>query len=326
MIIQDNPVRDLAKLFAWYPLRWTVSASPWALAYAMGVAVGRVYCAAFPGKVRRIAANMRTGLGEMLTDSEAFRHARMVVIRHYVEHMEFYKLASLTSKTIGRHLNFQGVEHLDEAMAAGKGAILVHLHFGSKQFPLVGLGLLGYPVTQVGYRDAHAADYSFIHRKVHLRLRMRIEDLFPAKHIHLGQSMRPLIRSLENNEILMIAGDGVGGIRRPGANYLPTDFLGQVMLFPPGPAKLARLTNAPILPLFCIQDTGRWSYTARILPPIQVEISGDAHKAAAATTARMAAVFELMIRQHPDHWMFWEEFEPGHLLQSPRAGMPSPVP
>ena len=47
MIIRDSVVRDMAKLVAWYPLRWSVAASPWRLAYFFGEAVGWADCAHF---------------------------------------------------------------------------------------------------------------------------------------------------------------------------------------------------------------------------------------------------------------------------------------
>jgi len=314
MIIRDNPIRDAAKLVAWYPLRWFVTAAPWAVAYFLGAFVGRVYCLVCRGKIRRIARNIHGALPERLTEEQALRCARTVATRHYVEHMEFYKLATLTRDNVGRHVTMDGIEHVESALASGKGAVLVHMHFGSKQFPLVALGLNGFPVTQVGYRDTAAEDYSFIHRHVHLRLRLRIEARFKAKHVHLGESMRPLYRCLQNNELLMIAGDGVGGARLPGTNYLPLPFLGRTMLFPPGPARLARGTGAPLIPLFCVQEKGSWRYRVVFGPAITLEISDDQKADARENTSRYARLFEEYVRLHPDHWMFWEEFVPGHLL------------
>jgi len=315
MIFQDSPIRDLAKLVAWYPLRWFVTAAPWGIAYFLGGLVGRVYCRVCPGKIRRIARNMHCALrGEGLTESHAWACARTLATRHYVEHMEFYKLATLTRENVGKHVTMEGIEHVEKALASGKGAVLVHMHFGSKQFPLVALGLNGYPVTQVGYRDTSAGDYSFIHRQVHLRLRLKIEARFKAKHVHLGEFMRPLYRCLQNNELLMIAGDGIGGRRNPGLNYLPIPFLGRQMLFPPGPARLALSTGAPLIPVFCVQEDGKWHYRVLFEPPIEQQDTGNQQLDVLANIGCIAKAFERYIKRHPDHWMFWEEFTEGNLI------------
>lgn len=325
MIIRDNPVRDLAKLVAWYPLRWFVTLAPWGVAYFLGTLVGRAYCLLFSGKVRRIADNMRSALGNSLTEADAMRHAQTIVTRHYVEHMEFYKLATLTPKNLSRHVTMEGIEHVECALQTGGGAVLVHMHFGSKQFPLVALGLNGYPVTQVGYRDTGAGDYSFIHRHVHLRLRLRIEARFKARHVHVGNTMRPLYRCLENNELLMIAGDGVGGARKPGDNYLPVPFLAKTMLFPPGPARLAQSTGAHVIPVFCIQEQGQWRYRVRFEPPLELDRTENPRVDIRTNTERYARIFETYVERYPDHWMFWEEFVPGHLLAAEQENFGSHI-
>lgn len=315
MIIRDSMLRDAAKLVAWYPLRWTISCSPWRLAYWAGEAVGFADARLARGRVEQIVRNLRASDLGAITPARARAVARRIVARHYVEHMEFYKLGSLTAANLDRHLAFTGLEHLDRALRDGRGAILVHMHFGSKQFPLVGLGLRGYPVHQIGYRDADAEDHSFIHRKVHLRIRNRIEARFRARHIHVGRSMRPVYDALGRNEIVMITGDGIGGIRGAGENYLPVPFLGRTMLFPPGPARIAWTTGAALIPLFCVQEPG-WRYRAVFEPPVTQQRGGDRARDVQANTARYAGVFEDYVRRYPDHWMFWEEFQPGYLLQS----------
>jgi lauroyl/myristoyl acyltransferase len=314
MIIKDTFLRDMAKLVAWYPLRWIVTVSPWSLAYGAGKLVGTLDSITSKGRPRQMVENLLSVYGDKMTPEEAQAIARRIIQRHYVEHMEFYKFATLRQKDLPDHISFDGLENLDLELKKGKGVILAHMHFGSKQFPLVALGLMDRPVSQIGYRDSDAPDYSLIHKHVHLRIRTRIEDSFKMKHILLGNSLRPAYEALQNNEILMIAADGIGGIRGAGKNYLPIRFLGKTMMFPPGPARIARKTGSAILPLFCIeQATGK--YKTVIGKPIDQQVTNDRDSDVRTNVERYVRIFEEYINRYPDHWMFWEEFREGHLVQ-----------
>jgi lauroyl/myristoyl acyltransferase len=315
LIIRDSLLRDFCKLVAWYPMRWLVTALPWSFAYALGNIIGIVDGLLGKHRVRQMETNILRGLGTDGVDANRARTiAHMVVRRHYVEHMEFYKFATLTAGNLNQRISFEGLERLQAMLAHGKGVILVHMHFGSKQFPMVALGLNGFPVTQVGYRDPEAGDHSWIHRNVHLKIRMRIESSFSVKYLHLGNSFRSGYDALKANQILMITGDGIGGIRGAQPNYLPVPFLGQTMMVPPGPARIALKTGAALIPLFCVQSDDGWTYRAVFEEPVLQQNTGNRDTDVKVNTGRFVAVFERYVRQYPDHWMFWEEFQPGNLL------------
>lgn len=314
MIIQDSFLRDMAKVIAWYPIRWIISASPWSLCYFWGETVGSLDVMLSKRRLKRIIDNLTNTYDGGMTFETAETIARRIIQRHYIEHMEFYKFTSLNLDNLGEHLVWEGLDHLNEALRGGKGAILVHMHFGSKQFPLVALGLMNYPINQIGYRDPGAPDYSFIHKKVHLRIRLRIESQFKVRHIHLGKSLRPAYQALQRNEVLMITGDGIGGVRGAGKNYLPIRFLNKTVMFPPGPARIARKVGAALIPLFCIQVEGENRYRAVLEAPINQQVTKDLGADVAVNTQNYALVFEKYVTRYPDHWMFWEEFQRGYLL------------
>ncbi|MDP6522865.1 MAG: lysophospholipid acyltransferase family protein [Kiritimatiellia bacterium] len=315
MIIQDNIFRDMAKLVAWYPLRWCVTVSPWRMVYTMGKLAGAGDARIEKGRIRRITDNLLSVYGDKMIEEDAAKIANRIVQRHFVEHMEFYKFATLNRGNIDKRIKFEGLEHLDAALEKGKGAILAHMHFGSKQFPLVALGHMDYAVNQIGYRDTTAPDHSFIHKHVHLRIRNRLESKFKARHIHLNNSLRPAYRALQNNEVLFIASDGIGGIRGIGPNYLPVPFLGKTMSFPPGPARMARKTGAALIPLLCLQQQD-WTYKAVLEKPVEVVQTENSKQDVQNIVLRYTEVFEKYISKYPDHWMFWEEFQEGNLVHS----------
>lgn len=317
MIIRDSMLRDMAKLVAWYPLRWCVSAMPWRFAYFLGEAVGLAESQVLRKRRNHIAANLLETYGRNLTKTQALQIARQNIQRHYIEHMELYKYASLNADNLSSHIKFEGLERLEQALRQGRGVILVHMHYGCKQFPLVALGIMGYDVSQIGYRDTEEETHSWVHKNVHLRIRMRLENQFRVKHIHVGRSLRPAYETLKNNGILMITGDGIGGVRGAGENYIPLPFLGRSMLFPPGPARMARTTGAVMLPLFCVQQQD-FTHLAFIEEPVIISSTSDRKQDVRRITEEYTRVFETFINRHPEHWMFWEEFQEGVLI--PKSG------
>ena len=54
------------------------------------------------------------------------------------------------ARALGKLVEIRGREHLDAALAAGKGAILCSAHFGSYDSAFSLLHASGFPVTSIG--------------------------------------------------------------------------------------------------------------------------------------------------------------------------------
>jgi lauroyl/myristoyl acyltransferase len=183
------------------------------------------------------------------------------------------------------------------------------------QIPLIALGLRGYRMNQIGQREPDNENLSFIHRKVALHKRLKIEASIPANIINIGMSntLRSAFRCLEQNEILMITGDGRGGTKPVGKKYIIVDFLGQKTYFPPGPATLAWRTGATMLPLFCYRlPDGR--HCVEIHPPLPLVFSNDKEVDIQKNTQLYADALSTGVSNYPEHWMFWQEFTPGLMI------------
>jgi lauroyl/myristoyl acyltransferase len=257
--------------------------------------------------------NIRESLG--VTNEEAVKIARGNLELHYIHLLEFFKFPQFSINNIDRYVEIRGKEYLEAGLREGKGIILVHLHFGTMQIPLIALGLKGYPMNQIGQREPENKKLSFIHRKVALRLRLKIEDTIPANLINIGMtiSLRPAFRCLKQNEILMITGDGRGGINPIGDNYILVNFLGRKAYFPPGPIVLARKSGAKMLPLFCFRLSDK-RYCVEIHPALSLDFGEDRQEDIRKNTQIYAEVLSKRIRDYPQYWMFWEEFSPGQMV------------
>src|SRR5207248_9564553 len=157
-------------------------------------------------------------------------------------------------------LTAEGLDHLTDALALGKGAILTIPHLGNWDLGGAWLGLRGVPITAV----AEPLDPP------------ELFDWFVSFREALGVKIVPLtgaagtavLRALHAGEVvgLICDRDLVGG----GAEVT---FFGERTTLPAGPATLALRTGAPLLPVASYFD-GPTGHRGVVRPPIPVSRRG----------------------------------------------------
>jgi lauroyl/myristoyl acyltransferase len=73
---------------------------------------------------------------------------------------------------------------------------------------------------------------------------------------------------------------------------------------------LARLSGAPILPIFCIQN-GKGNTCLVIEPPIKTEGTEDRDQGLKNSVAQYAGLLESYIRKYPEKYRSWHHLESG---------------
>ena len=242
-------------------------------------------------------------------DQEIRSIVRMNLQNHITNILEFIKYPQFNQQNISEHLSIQGLENLDEELSKGRGVILATAHFGAKQLLQVGLGLMGYKLNQIHYH-MNEDELSFVQKKVSQRYRKEIEKKIPVNFIPSTSFLRVAITSLKNNEILVIAADGIGIREYMSKGYLSVPFLGEKVLFPSNIVSFAKKTGASILPIFTIRET-QSNHRIVIEPPIEVNLEH-----ADRTIRDFIALLEKYVCKYPHLWEFWEEFEEGTLIES----------
>lgn len=312
MIIKDTIARDIGRLFIWYPFRWFIALSPYFFVRLIAEVMCTVDHISCRSRRDQLIQNLVNVFGKKI---DAPKTAKGVMKTHYLNLLEFFKFPSINKSNMFEHVYFSGKHFIDGALEKERGAILATLHFGTMQYPLVALGHLGYPISQVGDRDTEAGEFSYIHRKVALKYRIKIEKSFRAKHTYISKSILPMYRCLQDNELLMINVDGVGGLKgqRLKKNYLQIDFLGNKAFIPAGAARLARKTGAPIIPIVCIREpNGRHRIT--IDNPISMNITENRDYDVQICTQQVLSRMEKYVRMYPDQWLLWMEFKQGYMI------------
>ncbi len=265
------------------------------LATRMPLRFGTWFAASCTRLKFRISPRDRTAvlgnLRRILPDAseEEIREKAMEVFVNFGKYLyEFFRLKYVSREMLGNQFVIKGLEHIDEALDRGKGAIILTAHMGNWEYGGVFMALLGYPMVAVAlpHRDRRVND--FFNRQ-----RQRIGVKVIASQ---GVAVRHIYESLKANAIVALVGDrdfSNTGVRMP--------FLGAEKVIPRGPAVLSLRTGAPIILGFVVrQPDDSYILEFKKLPPSPKE-----ERAIIATYVRE---IEEIIRRYPAQWLMFREF------------------
>jgi KDO2-lipid IV(A) lauroyltransferase len=184
-----------------------------------------------------------------------------------------------------------GREHLQRAMEAGTGAVLITGHVGNWEMLNASLGAEGIPMS-IAVRQVDDARVDSI--ASHLRTRQG------AEVVHRGaQAGRRLIRAVLSNRVVGLLIDQ--DIRDIPGTFVP--FFGRPAWSPTGAAVIALKTGAPVIPAF-IHREGSGRHIATIEAPLPRPHTGDFQSDVEQLTAECTAAVERAIRRHPEQWVW----------------------
>lgn len=243
-----------------------------------------------------VKSNLRQILPEA-TERRIAYEARWV-FRNFGKYLaEFFRFRLFDTDFFEKHVAIKGREYVDEALARGRGCIVLSAHLSNWELGAAGLRRLGgYPVNVVAEKHTYAKANELFMRE---RARMDINV------IPVDQAPVQALRALRRNEVVCVLGD-----RDPTVQGIAIDFFGRPCRFPQGPARFAIATGAPIAPAFVLRRTND-SFTLAFEPPIEVPAEGTKEEKVRAMTQAYAKVIEEAIHWHPEEWTVfyrvWEE-------------------
>jgi KDO2-lipid IV(A) lauroyltransferase len=178
-----------------------------------------------------------------------------------------------------------GLEHLQDALRAGRGALLLGAHFTTLELGLRFLSL--HQEVEVMYRKNNNPLLDLILYRARSRHRGR---MIPRENV------RALYRSLAANRVVWYAPDHNYGRK----HSVFVSFFGHPAATITTPARFAAATGARVLPFFQYRLPKRGGYEVIILPPLQNFPSGDDEEDA----RRINAVIEEEIRFAPEQYLW----------------------
>ncbi len=271
-----------------------------------------------PATVKR---NLLQVFGETLSPAEAERLAREFNRAESCELIDIMRLRNGT-RPLRKLVEFRGREHLEAAMAGGKGAILCSAHFGSYASAFSLIHASGIPVTSIGrwwwnYDPAASPavrrvwDFGYARRLLRYRQGPNIEPWTGR----LASGVQA-VRTLRRNEVVTILSDAPP-LASDESRLVKAPFFGGEGTFLPGVIHLARSSGAPVLMLSVHRSADYRHQVVEISAPLSLE--GEVPEA----FARCAAAMEATIRTNPALWLHWSEAEfLADLGLIPRASSP----
>jgi lauroyl/myristoyl acyltransferase len=326
--IAGRLLRNVEGVAYWAAAAPVLARLPAALGYRLACWRGDCLFWCQASKRTDLSRNVRMVLGNELSQAKAQQ-----VIRDWFRLLSCevvdVKRLRCGARPLQRLVEIRGREHLEAALAAGKGAILCSGHFGSHASGLSVLHATGFPVTHIGRWD-HNYNYEY---RVNYDKRVGVsaaerwfwERVYarPVLRYRQGPNIEPwpgrpqvavlAAAALRANEVVSISIDAPPlDNERPRAVDLP--FLGLRARLLPGVVTLAQLTGAPVLMGFLYRGADYRHQVWEISAPMQLD--GETASAFRRCIGEVSAA----IRRSPAHWSLW------HTVDLARLGLIDPPP
>ena len=268
---------------------------PLSFGYWLSVPISDIFYALWGSKRATARRNHARILGRPV-DDPLVEHMAHRTFRHFGRYIvELLSVQGWSLDSMRERIEIEGDEHFDEAIAYGRGIIFTGAHMGSLEVASTLVLLKGFKITSVAER----LPKMLMDWLIACRAEMGVE-LLPA----VGSGMA-LVRRLRRGEMVALVVD-LGITNGDGLNVR---FFGHETMFPMGPARLARLSGAPIVFGWAARKPGG-RYVAHVSAPILSNRDLDPEEDARQITRRIVSEFEQAVRRYPEQWYVFREMWP----------------
>ena len=256
---------------------------------AIGTGLGTVIWAV-DARHRRVAHdNVRLAFGDTLSPRES-RRLVLGSMRHFARlSIETLAFARYEAEALDTRVGVEGIEHLREAYARGRGVIGFTGHLGHWELLSFMFGRLGIPATGI----ARPLDNPYLEERL-----VRLRTLSGSRVINKRGAFREALAVLQQGGFL-----GIWIDQRPKRGGIPVPFFGTDAYTTDGLARLALDSEAAVVPCFAVHEAnGSWRMV--IEPEVPVVRTGDLEADGYRVTAVCTAILERWVRRYPDQWLW----------------------
>lgn len=182
-----------------------------------------------------------------------------------------------------------GLEHLDQVLAEGRGAIVVTAHIGNWELLCARLRRRGHAGAVVGRVRRGDPSHGWL---------MEMRDAYGVQTIPQDAHPRAALDVLRGGGILGLLTDL--RVRQLDGRMVP--FFGTPALTMTAPAAFARVHRAPIVPVRCVRLPGDRLHTLDASEPLHLREDLGREDALMDLLARQNRLFEEWILETPEQW------------------------
>jgi KDO2-lipid IV(A) lauroyltransferase len=210
--------------------------------------------------------------------------------QHFGKYLvDFFRYARLTREEMSHLVSIEHPEYLEEAVSKGRGVLVVTGHVGNWELAGAVMVALGHDVNAVVLPERMQKLDKLVHKERQRR---------GMKPIPLGRAVVGIVHALRRGEMVALVAD---------RDFSPRNdritFFGEPARLPSGPARLAMITKAPILPMFLLREVDD-TFLFKFYPPIYAEEMGSEE----AIKERIREILEEVIAENPHQWFIFDDF------------------
>jgi KDO2-lipid IV(A) lauroyltransferase len=173
----------------------------------------------------------------------------------------------------------------------GRGVLILTAHFGNFELLPAVHALKGFQISLVHHTQRFLAGDALM---TFVRERAGVEII--RKHA----AARAVLRTLRAGKMVGIPFDQ--NAKRSEAVFVP--FFGEPAATASGLARLARISGAPVVPVFIVREPDKRRHRIEIQPEIPLQNSGDEAADIVENTGRFVAAVQAMVRRYPEQFLW----------------------
>ncbi len=213
--------------------------------------------------------------------------------RHFGrEALAAIRMQHVPIEEIPSHCRFVNEHILEDAIAEGRGVVLLSAHYGA--WEIAGLAIIA--LVKNVHTVARPLDNELLERDLAL-----IRARTGVQVVDRKRAARSLLKALSQKAVVVLLPDQAVQAREG----ILVPFLGRPAWTTDAPAKLALRQQSPIVFAFCIADEA--GHRLEFEEPIRIDQLDDDEKNAAALTKRINDVISRRIEARPEIWLWMHD-------------------